>query len=553
MGAGVYEMSAKTRDIVALLRERVVPPGGGRHGLVIGIEQYRDERLNLRCATADAKVIFDLMIDPDCGMFPKDNVRLLLNEEATREGVWRALSSLRRSAGENDTVWVYYAGHAAPEESNLYWVTHDADVDDLYGTGLSNDQISKVLNDIRSKRLVVLLDCCHAAATATQKNPTRAVLTAEEVFACYKGHGRITLSSSDGKEKSVELGDVGHGAFTYFLEKGLRGEADADGDGVVTADELWKYLRAKVVDASQRVGNAQTPVLIGEMRHDFALSLNPISVGRKRKLVDLVTSLIGLGADRLSTEEAEVCVEIIKRPPRTPQEESLVQELHKSLGREPNISLLKVLIESVKGAMSGVKLPCDQKQPPPATETKPKPSDLRKMEKSGDFRKHAILIGGGSLLVSLVVGILSLLVFSGGDRYSSGGNWREEMEERDRIRTRNEEASRAKLAEADAAWDRDDKPAAVRAYKEFLNDSSEKGGIFSDRIAVEKTRVYRRVIEHELKYGDSGDARDWMVKALGAYYVSDHISMDSPQGKALLEDVRRGIRPRRSGGSAWSH
>ena len=529
-------MNARTRDIVALLRERVVPPDGSRHGLVVGIEQYRDDRLNLSCAAADAKAIFDLMIDPDCGMFPRDNVRLLLNEEATREGIWRALSSLRRSAGENDTVWIYYAGHAAPEESNLYWVTYDADVDDLYGTGLSNDQISKVLDDIRAKRLVVLLDCCHAAATAMQKNPTRAVLTAEEVFACYKGHGRITLSSSDGKEKSVELGDVGHGAFTYFLAKGLRGEADADGDGVVTADELWSYLRSKVVDASQKVGNAQTPVLLGEMRHDFALSLNPISVGQKRKLADLVNSLTGIKPGQLRTEDAEVCVEILKRPPRMPQEEALVQELHRSLDRKPNMSLLKVLIESVKGAMSGVELPYAQKQPPPATETKPKPSGsgLRKIEKSGDFRKHAILIGGGSLLVSLVVGVLSLLILPESDRNSSGTNWREEMEERDITRTRNEEASHAKLAEADAAWDRDDKPTAVRVYKEFLNDRSEKGGIFSDRIAVEKTRVYRRVIEHELKYGDSGDARDWMVKALGVYYVSDHISMDSPQGKALL-------------------
>lgn len=355
-----------SRDIAAFLRERVLPSDGSRHGLVIGIEEYRDARLNLRCAAADAQTIFGLMIDPDCGMFHKNNVRLLLNEQATREGIWRALSSLRRNAGENDTVWVYYAGHAAPEESSLYWVTHDADVDDLYGTGLSNDQISKVLDDIRAKRLLVLLDCCHAAATAAQKNPTRAVLTADEVFSCYKGHGRITLSSSDGKEKSVELGDVGHGAFTYFLEQGLRGEADTDGDGVVTADELWSYLRSKVADASQKAGNAQTPVLLGEMQHDFALSLNPMSIGQKKRLAELVTSLIGLGADQLTTEEAGLCLDILKRPPRTPQEEALVQELLKGLGDEPNIPLIKVLIDIAKRSTpaarpsAGYKPPAEQ-------------------------------------------------------------------------------------------------------------------------------------------------------------------------------------------------
>lgn len=99
----------KTRDIAAYLRERVVPASGSRHGLVIGIEQYRDARLNLRCAAADARAIYDLMTDPDCGMFPKKNVRLLLDGEATREGIWRALSALRRNAGEHDTVWIYWA------------------------------------------------------------------------------------------------------------------------------------------------------------------------------------------------------------------------------------------------------------------------------------------------------------------------------------------------------------------------------------------------------------------------------------------------------------
>ena len=62
--------SDSTRDIQALLRERVVPAGGTRHGLVIGIEEYEDSRLNLRCARADAKAIYDLMLDPDCGIFP---------------------------------------------------------------------------------------------------------------------------------------------------------------------------------------------------------------------------------------------------------------------------------------------------------------------------------------------------------------------------------------------------------------------------------------------------------------------------------------------------
>ena len=335
-----------TRDITVQLREMVVPSGGNRYGLVIGIEQYQDSRLNLRCAEADAKAIYKVMTDPDCGMFPKKNVQLLLNSDATRDGIWRALSSLRKCAGENDTVWVYYAGHAAPEESNVYWVTHDSDVDDLYGTGLGNDRISKVLEDLRSKQLLVLLDCCHAAATSAQKNPTRSVLTADKVFSQFTGHGRITMSASDGQEKSIELGDKGHGAFTYYLQKGLRGAADADGDGVVTADELWSYLRSKVSDASRKAGNTQTPVLFGEMRHDYALSLNTEALSEKHELEKFIDSLIGRGEDKLRTGEADACLVILKRTARNVEEEAIIRELKKRVDDNCDVRLLKVLVRA---------------------------------------------------------------------------------------------------------------------------------------------------------------------------------------------------------------
>ena len=335
-----------TRDITVQLRETVVPSGGNRYGLVIGIEQYQDSRLNLRCAEADAKAIYKVMTDPDCGMFPKENVQLLLNSDATRDGIWRALSSLRKSAGESDTVWVYYAGHAAPEEAHVYWVTHDSDVDDLYGTGLGNDRISKVLEDLRSKQLLVLLDCCHAAATSAQKNPTRSVLTADKVFSQFTGHGRITMSASDGQEKSIELGDKGHGAFTYYLQKGLRGAADADGDGVVTADELWSYLRSKVSDASRKAGNTQTPVLFGEMRHDYALSLNTEALSEKHELEQFIDSIIGRGEDKLRTGEADACLVIVKRTARNAEEEAIIRELQKNIDGNCDVRLLKLLIKS---------------------------------------------------------------------------------------------------------------------------------------------------------------------------------------------------------------
>ena len=341
-------MNDMARDIQVVQREQVVPDGARRHGLVIGIERYRDERLNLRCARADAQSMYDLMIDPDCGLFAPGNVRLLLDADATRDNVWRAFSQLRRSAAASDTVWVYYAGHAAPEDRGVYWVLHDSEVDDLFGTGLAQDQIVRVLDDIRAERLMVFLDCCHAAATAAQKNPTRAVLQTEDLFGAYQGQGRITISSCKADEKSVELGDLGHGAFTYYLTKGLCGEADHDRDGVVTADELWDYLRRQVSDAAQRVGNRQSPTWRGDKTHELALTLNPIAHQRKAQLAQAVERLVGLGPERLSTDEGDYCIELLRRGPKTEAERVVVAELEHLAAGGARIASFKLLLPTAR-------------------------------------------------------------------------------------------------------------------------------------------------------------------------------------------------------------
>lgn len=107
-----------------------------RYGLVIGIDRVkRHPQLNLRYAAADAKAIYDVMVDPDCGQFLEGNVKLLLNDEATTSEIWGALSDLRKKAvNEENQVWIYYAGHAAPETERVYWVTHDSDANDLCKT-----------------------------------------------------------------------------------------------------------------------------------------------------------------------------------------------------------------------------------------------------------------------------------------------------------------------------------------------------------------------------------------------------------------------------------
>ena len=228
----------QARDIRVVLKEQVVAEGATRHGLVIGIEKYLNPKLNLKYVRRDAEAMHEVMVSPECGLFPPDNVQLLVDEQATVTGIRQAFSKLIRDAATHDTVWIFYAGHGAVERNSTYWVTHEANVHDLRGTALRNREISGFIEDIQAKQVVTFLDCCHAEATVEQG--TRQVFTAAEAFAAFKGEGRFTVCSCEGDQKSVELAEEEHGAFTHYLVEGLRGAADTTGRGVVLADDLWK-------------------------------------------------------------------------------------------------------------------------------------------------------------------------------------------------------------------------------------------------------------------------------------------------------------------------
>jgi hypothetical protein len=66
-----------------------------------------------------------------------------------------------------------------------------------------------------------------------------------------------------------EKAELGNSLFTYFLIKGLRGEADTDGDGVVTIKEVYDYVYEKTKEATSGV---QHPQMEGRLLGAFPVS-----------------------------------------------------------------------------------------------------------------------------------------------------------------------------------------------------------------------------------------------------------------------------------------
>jgi hypothetical protein len=263
------------RGFEAIPPAKTVEKRAGRlFAVVIGISHYAkggDQQINdLQYADRDAKSVLDFLKSPAGGAVTDQDSLLLLNGDATTESVRHALFAFLTKPQEQDTVIIYIAGHGAPDPldpRNIYFLTADAMPDDMGGTAFPMFELQSVFERvIKAKRVITFADTCHsygftgARAGAGQKRANNLV---NQYLQRYASKGqRAVITASDISESSLEdakWGD-GHGVFTYFLLQGLQGKADANHDGVVTAGELFNYLKQSVPQATDGKQNPRAMV-----------------------------------------------------------------------------------------------------------------------------------------------------------------------------------------------------------------------------------------------------------------------------------------------------
>jgi hypothetical protein len=251
-----------------------------RFAVVIGASQYADERIpKLPACVNDAKALYETLTDPAIGMFSKENVTLLTDQQVTKENVIDALDQLGRRAGQQDLVVVFFSGHGATDErGRAYWVMNNTQIDKLRATALAETDITELLGEVKTTRLVALIDACYSAATANLQQ-TKSLLDLAAIFPRFQGEGRVAITASKGDQLSVVIKDksdpgYGFSAFTWQVIQGLRGQADIDKDGVVTVDELWNYVKDRTEQTARQQGGEQYPQLKGQLGSRFLLALN---------------------------------------------------------------------------------------------------------------------------------------------------------------------------------------------------------------------------------------------------------------------------------------
>ena len=229
--------------------------------LIVGINDY-EHVPGLNYAVEDALAIKNMLIN--VYGFPRTNVRVLTNSEATQSNIKRELSALVKSAGSNDRVVFYFAGHGETETLGIeggdmgFLIPADGDAEDLYFTAIPMDELRRISNWSKAKHMLFLVDACYGGLAAMN---TRSLTTntPNYIDKITKDISRQIITAGGKNEQVVEKDEWQHSAFTKNLLSGLEEKrADYNDDGIITGAEIGMYVQEKV---SLDTDNFQTPKL----------------------------------------------------------------------------------------------------------------------------------------------------------------------------------------------------------------------------------------------------------------------------------------------------
>lgn len=244
-----------------------------RHcALIIASSQYQDSVLRQLVAPAqDAEALAAVLRNPDIGGF---EVQTLINETSYR--VSEAIEAFLADRDRDDLLLLYFSGHGIKDaDGQLYFATCNTQHKLLRSTAIWANFVNDLMRQSRSRRQVLLLDCCHSGAFA-KGMMAKSGSTSVGAGDVFEGHGRVVLTASDAIQYSFEGNSVeGQGVrsvFTHALVEGLEsGRADLDGDGMVSLDELYDYLRKRIADEAPE----QTPQKWAFVEGDIFIARNP--------------------------------------------------------------------------------------------------------------------------------------------------------------------------------------------------------------------------------------------------------------------------------------
>lgn len=234
--------------------------------IIIGIQNYKRVP-KAEFASNDAQAFYDYAIRA-LGVKP-ENIKLLVDEQADEVEILSAFQNWLpvKVRKQKTDVYVYYSGHGLPSDdgNSLYILPHGADKQFIAKTAINQQEVIAALQAVQPKSVTMFMDACYSGQIRTGETliaSARPISIKSNAQSFPAEFTVITASQSD--QIASSSADFKHGIFSYYLMKGMEGDADENKDNKITVGEMQSYLQDMVGRKAMSVNRKQVPQLTGD-------------------------------------------------------------------------------------------------------------------------------------------------------------------------------------------------------------------------------------------------------------------------------------------------
>ncbi|MDJ0704350.1 MAG: caspase family protein [Leptolyngbyaceae cyanobacterium MO_188.B28] len=236
------------------------------HALVVGIGTYKNApNLNVPLTSEDAQEVAAVLRDPRYCAYPDQQVSLLNDTCATRNGFLNALDGLTQLQ-PTDTFFLFYSGHGEYGEDNHYYLTtHETELVNgkvVSGSGVREQELLEKIKAIPAKRAVLIFNACYSGQVSPEslspdeELPGQKSLSGQTVAALLgTGEGRVVITACRENQKSYFLKNAEMTIFGQVLSESLRGQGIQNRRGYISVFDLYESVFNRVNgEIQQRFG-----------------------------------------------------------------------------------------------------------------------------------------------------------------------------------------------------------------------------------------------------------------------------------------------------------
>jgi hypothetical protein len=234
--------------------------------IIIGIQNYK--RLGkAEYANKDAQKFYEYA-HRALGI-PKDRIKILTDADADQAAFLKSFRNwLPLYVKKNKTeVFVFYSGHGlpSPDGKSLYFLPYGVDQDLLDETAIDQRKIVAAIQATQPKSVTMFVDSCYSGLSKTGDillSGSKPVTLKNSDMDYPTGFTVMTASSPD--QISSSSTELQHGIFSFYLMKGMEGDADFNNDKKITVGEMQKFLLDNVQLQAMSLNRKQIPQVVGD-------------------------------------------------------------------------------------------------------------------------------------------------------------------------------------------------------------------------------------------------------------------------------------------------